>query len=53
MGPDEMVAIAGLIDRVLRLDEDSEDAAKAAAFHAGIEAVKAEVHALTDRFPLY
>ena len=53
MGPDEMVAIAGLIDRVLRLDEDTEDAAKLAAFNAGIEAVKAEVHALTDRFPLY
>ena len=53
MGPDEMVAIAGLIDRVLRLDEDTEDAAKSAAFNAGIEAVKAEVHALTARFPLY
>ena len=53
MGPDEMVQIAGLIDRVLRLDEDSEDAAKVEAFNAGIEAVKAEVHALTDRFPLY
>jgi hypothetical protein len=48
-----MVAIAGLIDRVLRLDEDTEDAAKLAAFTAGIEAVKAEVHALTVRFPLY
>ena len=53
MGPDEMVAIAGLIDRVLRLDEDTEDPAKLAAFNAGIEAVKAEVHALTSRFPLY
>jgi glycine hydroxymethyltransferase len=53
MGTDEMVQIAGLIDRVLRLDEDSEDAAKLAAFNAGIEAVKAEVRALTDRFPLY
>ncbi len=53
MGPGEMVQIAELIDRVLRLDEDTEDAAKAAAFNAGIEAVKAEVHALTDRFPLY
>ncbi|HOC42852.1 MAG TPA: serine hydroxymethyltransferase [Thermoanaerobaculales bacterium] len=53
MGPDEMVTIAGLIDRVLRLDEDTEDAAKSAAFNAGIEAVKAEVHALTARFPLY
>jgi len=53
MGPDEMVQIAELIDRVLRLDEDSEDTAKLAAFNAGIEAVKAEVHALTSRFPLY
>ncbi len=53
MGPDEMVQIAELIDRVLRLDEDSEDAAKLAAFNAGIEAVKAEVRVLTDRFPLY
>jgi len=53
MGPDEMVQIAGLIDRVLRLDEDPDDALKAAAFNAGIEAVKAEVRALTDRFPLY
>ncbi|PWB67778.1 MAG: serine hydroxymethyltransferase [Holophagae bacterium] len=53
MGPDEMVQIAELIDRVLRLDEDGEDAAKLAAFNAGIEAVKAEVHALTARFPLY
>jgi len=53
MGPDEMVQIAELIDRVLRLDEDTEDAAKLAAFNAGIEAVRAEVHALTSRFPLY
>ena len=53
MGPGEMVQIAELIDRVLRLDEDTEDAAKTAAFNAGIEAVKAEVHALTSRFPLY
>jgi len=53
MGPDEMVQIAGLIDRVLRLDEDPDDAAKAAAFNAGIEAVRAEVHALTARFTLY
>ena len=53
MGPDEMVQIAELIDRVLRLDEDTDDAAKLAAFNAAIEAVRAEVHALTSRFPLY
>jgi len=53
MGPDEMKIIAGLIDRVLRADEDKEDEAKLAAFHAETEAVKAEVHALTAKFPLY
>jgi glycine hydroxymethyltransferase len=53
LGPDEMKTIAGLIDRVLRADEDKEDAAKLAAFHAEMEAVKAEVHALTAKFPLY
>ena len=53
MGPQEMKIIAGLIDRVLRADEDKEDEAKLAAFHAEMEAVKAEVHALTAKFPLY
>ena len=53
MGPDEMRQIADLIDRVLRLDEDKEDAAKMAAFQAGVDGVRAEVHALTARFPLY
>jgi glycine hydroxymethyltransferase len=53
MGPDEMETIAGFIDRVLRADEDKEDEAKLAAFTAEMEAVKAEVHALTSRFPLY
>ena len=53
MGPEEMKIIAGLIDRVLRSDEDKEDEAKLAAFHAEMEAVKAEVHALTAKFPLY
>jgi glycine hydroxymethyltransferase len=53
MGPDEMKTIAGLIDRVLRADEDKEDEAKMAAFNAEMEAVKAEVHALTAKFPLY
>ena len=53
LGPDEMKTIAGLIDRVLRADEDKEDEAKLAAFHAEMEAVKAEVHALTAKFPLY
>jgi len=53
MGPAEMKAIAGLIDRVLRADEDTGDDAKLAAFTAEMEAVKAEVHALTSRFPLY
>ncbi len=53
MGPEEMKIIAGLIDRVLRADEDKEDEAKLAAFHAETEAVKAEVHALTAKFPLY
>ena len=53
MGPEEMKIIAGLIDRVLRADEDKEDEAKLTAFHAEMEAVKAEVHALTAKFPLY
>jgi glycine hydroxymethyltransferase len=53
MGLEEMVKIAELIDRVLRLDEDKEDEAKMAAFNAGIEEVKSEVHELTSRFPLY
>ena len=53
MGPAEMEKIAGFIDRVLRADEDKEDEAKMAAFAAEMEAVKAEVHALTAKFPLY
>jgi glycine hydroxymethyltransferase len=53
MGPAEMKKIAELIDRVLRADEDKEDEAKMAAFTAAMEAVKAEVHALTAKFPLY
>jgi glycine hydroxymethyltransferase len=53
MGPDEMRKIAELIDRVLRLDEDTADDAKMAVFQREIDAIKAEVHALTARFPLY
>ena len=53
MGPDEMEKIAELIDRVLRADEDKEDETKMAAFSAEMEAVKAEVHELTAKFPLY
>jgi len=53
MGLAEMEQIAGLIDRVLRADEDTEDAAKMKAFTAEMEAVAAEVHALTAKFPLY
>jgi glycine hydroxymethyltransferase len=53
MGPEEMVKIAELMDRVLRLDEDKEDQAKMAVFNAEIEKIKAEVRELTSRFPLY
>jgi glycine hydroxymethyltransferase len=53
MGLDEMRTIAELIDRVLRLDEDKEDAEKMALFNRGVAEVKAEVHALTSKFPLY
>ncbi len=53
MGPDEMVKIAEFMDRALHLDEDTEDEAKMAAFRAGMEEIKAEVHELTSRFPLY
>ncbi len=53
MGVAEMEIIATLIDRVLRADEDKEDQVKLAAFHAEMESVTAEVHALTARFPLY
>jgi glycine hydroxymethyltransferase len=53
LGVDEMSQVAEFIDRVLRLDEDKEDEAKMAAFVAGCEAVKADVHALSARFPLY
>jgi len=53
MGTDEMKIIAELIDRVLSADEDKEDEAKMAAFTAEMAAVKAEVHKLTAKFPLY
>jgi len=53
MGVPEMERIAALIDRVLRADEDKEDQAKLDAFHAEMESVKAEVYALTEKFPLY
>jgi len=53
MGTGEMKIIAELIHRVLSADEDKEDEAKYAAFTAEMEAVKAEVHALTAKFPLY
>ena len=53
MGVEEMKIIAELIHRVLSADEDKEDAAKYAAFNAEMEAVKAGVHSLTAKFPLY
>jgi glycine hydroxymethyltransferase len=53
MATSEMRTIAGLIDRVLRLDEDKDDQTKSAAFDAAIAAVRSEVHALSARFPLY
>jgi glycine hydroxymethyltransferase len=53
MGPEEMVKIAELMDRVLRLDEDKEDEAKMAVFNAEMERIRAEVRELTSRFPLY
>jgi glycine hydroxymethyltransferase len=53
MGPGEMRTIADLMDRVLRLEEDNDDDTKMAAFKAGCEDVKREIHALTARFPLY
>jgi glycine hydroxymethyltransferase len=53
MGPAEMVRIAEFMDRALRLDEDKEDEVKLAAFQAGMDEIKAEVHALTAKFPLY
>ena len=53
MGITEMEIIATLIDRVLRADEDKENQVKLDAFHAEMEAVKAEVYALTAKFPLY
>jgi glycine hydroxymethyltransferase len=53
MGVEAMKTIAELIDRVLQADEDKEDEVKLAAFSAEMEAVKAEVHALTAKFPLY
>ncbi len=53
MGPEEMVKIAELMDRVLRLDEDKEDEAKMAVFNSEMERIRAEVRELTSRFPLY
>jgi len=53
MGVEEMKIIASLIHRVLSADEDKEDEAKYAAFNDEMEAVKADVHALTAKFPLY
>ena len=53
MGTAEMEIIAELIHRVLSADEDTADDAKMAAFTAEMEEVKAEVHALTAKFPLY
>lgn len=53
MGVAEMEIIATLIDRVLSADEDKEDQVKLDAFHAEMEAVKTEVYALTEKFPLY
>jgi glycine hydroxymethyltransferase len=53
MGVEEMKIIASLIHRVLSADEDKEDEAKHAAFKAEMEAVKADVHKLTAKFPLY
>jgi glycine hydroxymethyltransferase len=53
LGVAEMEIIATLIDRVLRADEDKEDQVKLDAFNAEMQAVKAEVYALTEKFPLY
>ena len=53
MGPEDMVKIADFMDRALRLDEDKEDETKMAAFRAGMEEIKTEVHEMTSRFPLY
>ncbi|MCP4902670.1 MAG: serine hydroxymethyltransferase, partial [bacterium] len=53
MGPDEMPVIANLIDRVLQSDEDKNDDAKMKVFGERMEAVKADVHALAAKFPLY
>ena len=53
MGIGEMNTIAGLIDRVLRSQEDKNDEKKLAAFHREMDAVKSEVHALSSGFPLY
>ena len=53
MGADQMRLIGELIDRVLQLDEDKEDEAKMTVFNDGVAAVKAEVHALTAKYPLY
>ncbi len=53
MGTEEMKQIAGLIDRVLRSEEDKEDPAKLKAFQDKMAGIKEEVKALTARFPLY
>jgi len=53
MGPEEMKIIAGLIDRVLRSQEDKDDPVKLKAFQDKMAGIAEEVHALTARFPLY
>ncbi|NOZ78342.1 MAG: serine hydroxymethyltransferase [Acidobacteria bacterium] len=53
MGPDEMKQIAGLIDRVLRSEEDKNDPVKLKAFQDTMATIKEEVKALAARFPLY
>jgi glycine hydroxymethyltransferase len=53
MGADEMREIARLIDRVLRANEVKDDPVQMERFTAEVNAVKGEVHALSERFPLY
>ncbi len=53
MGPSEMKIIAELIDRVLQSDEDKNDEAKLKLFTDTMASVKADVQALTSKFPLY
>ncbi len=51
MGPEEMKLIAGFMDRVLV--SVSGEGKKAAADEGVLAAVRSDVEALTDRFPLY